>query len=62
MRSSGLLVSGFGAGGGVDVIDSKTATATDDLGAVLKPLSVKTFETLRRNHIDESPVGHFEES
>ena len=53
---------GFGAGGGVNVVDSKTATATDDLGAVLKPLSVKTFEAFRRNHIDESPVGHFEES
>ena len=62
MRSSGLLVGGFGAGGGVDVVDGETATATDDLGAVLKPLSVKTFEAFRRNHINESPVGHFEEA
>ena len=62
MRSSELLVGGFGAGGGVNVIDSKTATATDDLGAVLKPLSIKSFEAFRRNHINESPVGHFEEA
>ena len=53
---------GFGAGGSVDVVDGETATATDDLGAVLKPLSIKSFETFRRDHIDESPVGHFEEA
>ena len=62
MGSSRLLVGGFGAGGSVDVVDGETATATDDLGAVLKPLSIKSFETFRRDHIDESPVGHFEEA
>ena len=46
----------------MNVIDSKTATATNDLGAVLKPLSIKSFEAFRRNHINESPVGHFEEA
>ena len=37
-RANGLLVGGFGAGGGVDVVDGETATSANDLCAEVDPI------------------------
>ena len=57
-----MVSCGLGAGGGADVVDGEAAAAANELRAVTNPFGVKSFETLRRNDINESPVGHFEES
>ena len=57
-----MVSCGLGAGGGADVVDREATAAPNELRAVTNPFGVKSFETLRRNHIHESPVGHFKES
>ena len=57
-----MVSCGLGAGGGADVVDGEATATTNELRAVTNPFGVKSFETLRRNHIHESPVGHFKES